>query len=281
MIAPRPTEEIVMRTNPVKAALKEGKIVYGSEVSRLRSPEVPRLYAAADFDFVFIDMEHSAFSLETVADLVLAARAADIVPLVRVPQAEYVWVARVLDLGAQGVIVPRVNTARQAADVVSWMRYPPLGIRGFACTAAQTDHRPVAPDAFMEASHRETLCVIQVERQEAVDNLDEMLSVPGVDVACLGYMDLSVDLGVPGQLEHPTMVQAVERLIAAADAHGVAPGIICPRLDAVARWMAAGMRFVSYATEFLLLQEAATAAARRLRGVERELPVEGVTRASV
>jgi hydroxycarboxylate dehydrogenase B len=203
-----------MRSNRVKALLKEGKNVYGSEVSRLRSPEVPRLYAAAGFDFVFIDMEHSAFSLETVADLVQGARMADIVPLVRVPQAEYVWVARVLDLGAQGIIVPRVNTARQAADVVSWTRYPPLGIRGFACTAAQTDHKAVAADAFIEASQRETLCVIQVERQEAVDNLEEMLAVPGVDVACLGYMDLSVDLGIPGQLEHPRMVQAVERLIA-------------------------------------------------------------------
>src|SRR5262249_26235851 len=116
-------------------------------------------------------------------------------------------------------------------------------------------------------------------RLEAVDNLEAMLAVPGVDVACLGYMDLSVDLGVPGQLEHPAMVQAVERLIAVADAHGVAPGIICPRLDAIARWMAAGMRFVSYATEFLLLQEAASAAARRLRGLERELPAKGGTHA--
>src|SRR5262249_23115938 len=103
------------------------------------------------------------------------------------------------------------------------------------------------------------------ERQEALDNLDEMLSIPGVDVACLGYMDLSVDLGVAGQLDHPRMVAAIERLIEAAEAHGVAAGFICPQMDAGPRWMGGGVRFVSYATESLLLQEAAATAVRRLR----------------
>jgi 2-keto-3-deoxy-L-rhamnonate aldolase RhmA len=105
--------------------------------------------------------------------------------------------------------------------------------------------------------------------------------VPSVDVACLGYMDLLVDMGIPVQLDHPRMVEAVERLIAVAEANGVAPGFIHPKLDVVARWLAAGMRFVSYATEFLLLQEAATTAARRLRGLERELPAKEVARAGV
>src|SRR5437870_5828580 len=105
-----------MKPNPVKAALRAGQIVLGSELSALRTPEVPRIYAAAGFDFVFIDMEHTPFSLETVAELVRSARQAGIVPIVRVPQAEYVWIARVLDNGAQGVIVPRVNDAQQVAD---------------------------------------------------------------------------------------------------------------------------------------------------------------------
>ena len=129
-----------MRTNPVKRALATGKAVFGSEISRLRSPEIARLYAAAGFDFVFIDMEHSAFGLETVSDIIAMARIAGIVPIVRVPQAEYAFVARVLDQGAQGIIVPRVNDPQCVRDIVSWMRYPPAGIRGFADTAPQTDH---------------------------------------------------------------------------------------------------------------------------------------------
>jgi uncharacterized oxidoreductase len=254
-----------MRPNPIKRALQAGQTVVGSEISRLRSAEIPRLYAAAELDFVFIDMEHSSFSLETVSDMVQAARGANIVPLVRVPQAEYAHVSRVLDVGAQGIIVPRVNRARQVRQVLSWMYYPPRGRRGFACRPEQTDDHLIEPDAFMEAIHRNTLCVIQIERQEALDNLDEMLAIPGVDVACLGYMDLSVDLGIAAQLEHPRMVAAIERLIAVCEANGVTAGIICPHLEAVQHWMAAGMRFVSYSTEALLLQEAAAAAVRRLR----------------
>jgi 2-dehydro-3-deoxyglucarate aldolase/4-hydroxy-2-oxoheptanedioate aldolase len=263
-----------MRPNPVKRALRAGQTVLGSELSRLRSPEVPRLYALAGFDFVFIDMEHSPFGLETTADMIQAARVAEIVPVVRVPQAEYAYVCRVLDQGAQGVIAPRVNTPQQVRDLVSWMRYPPQGIRGFACTPQQTDHRLVEPEVFIEAAHRETLCVIQIERTEALENLDEMLSIPGVDVACLGYMDLSVDLGIPGQLDHPTMVAAIDRLIAVSIKHGVAPGIICPQMNVVIRWMKAGMRFVSFATEAILLQEAAASAVRYLRSGAGETAIE-------
>jgi 2-keto-3-deoxy-L-rhamnonate aldolase RhmA len=270
-----------MRVNRVKSALKSGKSVIGSEVSRFRSAEVPRIYAASGLDFVFIDTEHSSFGVETVADMIAASRSADIVPLVRVPQAEYAWVARTLDLGAQGIIVPRVNTVRQVEEIVSWMRYPPLGIRGYACTAAQTDHRDVAPTKFIEAAQRETLCIIQIERREAMDNLDEMLSVPGVDVACLGYMDLSVDMGIPGDLEHPSMVAAVEKLIETAEAHGVAAGIIHPDMEVALRWMEAGMRWVSYSTEALMLQATASAAATRLRQAAAKQPVrEGGVRAN-
>ena len=259
-----------MRDNGVKQALRDGGIVFGSELSGLRSPEVARLYAAAGFDFVFIDMEHSPFSLETVADLVRAARQAGIVPIVRVPQAEYVWIARVLDNGAQGVIVPRVSTPAQVREIVSWTQYPPLGIRGYACTTSQSEGAEIAPKDFIERVHANTLLVIQIERQEGVDNLEEMLSIPGVDVACLGCLDLSVDLGVPGELNHPRMVEAIQRVVDVAESHGLASGIIVADMAMIDRWVGRGMRFVSYATDALLLREAAMHAVERLRSLKRE-----------
>ena len=213
-----------MKTNPVKQALAAGGVAVGSEIARLRTADIARIYAAAGFDFVFIDMEHACFSLETVADMIQTARTSGIVPIVRVPQAEYAFVARVLDAGAQGIIVPRVNTAKQVEQIVSWVRYPPEGVRGFACTTAQTDGLGIGIDEFMAAANRETLLVIQIERREAVDNLEAMLAIEGVDVACLGFMDLTVDLGLPGQLDHPIAVEAVQRLIDVADAHGIAQG---------------------------------------------------------
>lgn len=254
-----------MRTNPVKHALAAGKPVFGSEISRLRSPDVARLYAAAGFDFAFIDTEHSAFNLETVADIIAVCRIVGIVPIVRVPQAEYTFVARVLDQGAQGIIVPRVNDAQTVRDIVSWMRYPPQGIRGYADTAAQTDHQRVAADQLIATNNLETLCVIQIERRQALENLDEMLAVPGVDVACMGCMDLSIDLGIPGQIDHPTMVAAIQKVVDTAARHRVASGIIVGKMETVNRWVQAGMRFASYATESMLLQEGATAAVSRLR----------------
>lgn len=258
-----------MKPNPVKHALRAGRTVIGSEISRLRSPDIARIYAAAGFDFVFIDMEHSGFGIETVADMIQAARAADIVPLVRVPQAEYTFVARVLDAGARGIIVPRVNTPQTVEQLVSWTRYPPEGIRGFACNTAQTDGKTMSIDEFIGTANCETLLVIQIERREAVANLEEMLAIEGVDVACLGLMDLTVDLGIPGQIEHPSAVRAVQKLVDVAAANGVASGIISADATAIDGWAARGMRFISYATDEILLTRAAQEAVMRLRGMIR------------
>ncbi len=264
-IDPQQPAAACRQTNSVKQLLRDGKTAIGSEISRFRSPEVVRVYAQAGLDFVFIDMEHTCFSLETVADMIAVARGSGICPIVRVPQAEYSFVSRVLDSGAQGIIVPRVNTPDQVRQIVSWMRYPPYGIRGYACTANQTDGRAVEPEQFMSGVHQETLLVIQIERVEAMRNLAEMLAVDGVDVACLGYMDLSVDMGLPGQLEHPSVAENVQKIIDVAEANGLAAGIICPDMTAVTHWAKRGMRFVSYASEAILLERAAQEAADQLR----------------
>lgn len=264
-----------MRTNPVKIALKAGQTVLGSEVSGLHSVEVPRTYAEAGLDFAFIDMEHTSMGLETVATLVTAARHAGIVPIVRVPQAEYTWVARVLDNGALGIIVPRVNTPGEVEQIVSWTRYPPRGIRGFACTRAQSEGEAISPRDYIDWVDQQTLVVIQIERREALDNLEAMLSVPGIDVACLGYMDLSVDMGLPGEIGHPDMIAALDQVVEVANRKGLAPGIISPDIEVTKFWIGRGMRFVSYATDVLLLRSAAGQARADLRAAAMHAGREG------
>jgi 2-keto-3-deoxy-L-rhamnonate aldolase RhmA len=261
-----------MRTNAVKQALKEGRTVVGSEISRIRSSDVARLYAGAGFDFVFIDMEHSAYSMESVADMITVSRAAGIVPIVRVPQADYTLISRVLDQGAMGIMVPRVNTPEQVRDIISWMRYPPEGARGFAATMAQTDFEETAIETLMEANNHQTLCAIQIERKQALEELDEIMSFPGIDVACLGFTDLSIDLGIPGQIDHPRMVAITERAVHLAQKHNVAAGAIGLQLDTLELWAQKGMRFISYSNEVQLLQEAAAAAARRLKAAAAKKP---------
>jgi 2-keto-3-deoxy-L-rhamnonate aldolase RhmA len=260
----------LMRTNPVKQALKAGRTVIGSEISRLRSPDIARVYARAGFDFVFIDMEHSAYSMESVADMITAARTGGIVPIVRVPQADYTLISRVLDQGAMGIMVPRVNTPEQVRDIISWMRYPPDGARGFAATMAQTDFEDTSIESLMEANNHQTLCAIQIERKQALEELDEIMSFPGVDVACLGFTDLSIDLGIPGQIDHPRMVAITERAVHLAQRHNVAAGAIGLQLETLELWAQKGMRFISYSNEIQLLQEGAAAAARRLKAAAQK-----------
>ncbi len=254
-----------MQTNLVKAALSSGGFAIGSEISRMAHRDVCRIYAQADLDFVFIDMEHTSFTLESVAALIEAARTHGLVPLVRVPEAEYSFVSRVLDAGARGIIVPRVTRPETVADVVSWTRYPPQGVRGYAATVAQTEGVSVDAAEFIRANQQQTLVVIQIERVEAMQHLDAMLEIDGVDVACLGYMDLTVDLGIPGQIDHPLAIEQIEQVIHTSRKHGVAPGIIAPDLAVVRQWMERGMRFVSYATETILLEQAVRSASSVLQ----------------
>jgi len=258
----------------LKQKLLRGDVTVGTEISRFRSAEVANVYARAGLDWVFIDTEHTAFNRETVADMIRTARNAGIAPVVRVPQGEYAFVAGYLDLGAQGIIVPRVNTPEEVRNIVSWTRYPPHGIRGFACTPNQTDDHDMDPEAFIERNHAETLLAIQFERQEAIDNIEEMLSIDGVDVACLGYMDLSVDKGLVGQLEHPEMITAVERMIDVANEKGVAPGMIHPDEPVLGKWIERGMRFVSCATDAIHLERATRACAANLRQFKPAQPVQ-------
>ena len=183
--------------------------------------------------------------------------------------------ARVLDAGAQGVIVPRVNTPEEVEQIVSWVRYPPQGIRGFACNTAQAGTNPISAAEFVAHNNRETLLVIQIERREAIANLPEMLSIDGVDVACLGFMDLTVDLGIPGAVDHPQAVAAVEKLIREAVDHNVAAGIITADMNLLSTWAARGMRFLSYATEEIHLLRAVQATMMQLAPLRRDRSYQG------
>ena len=251
--------------NKVKSALQLGKTVIGSEASRFGVTDLVHVFAQAGFDFIFIDMEHTTFNLETVAQMIQVSRLLDTTPIVRVPDTEYHLVARVVDVGAQGIMIPRVNTPKQVEEIVSWLRYPPDGIRGYAQTSHQTNYKSLPAADFMAAMERETLLLIQIESKAALDNLDEMLSIPGIDVAVLGIMDLSVDLGIPGQINHPLMVESIEKVISVSQQYGTSSGIIAGDLEFVAGWGRKGMSFLSYSTGERILLDAATQSVQQLR----------------
>ena len=191
-----------LRKNLLKEALKNGQPQYGCGFGQLRSQEVLKLLAAAGFHWAFIDCEHGGFDLETVQDLCRIAPYVNFTPLVRVADLQYALVARALDVGAPGVIFPRVESPDLLAQAISWTKFPPAGVRGYGLTPVNYDYAAVTIPQAIEHYNQETMVVLQIETETALNRVDELLDVPGVDVVMIGPADLSVSLGV--QASSPT-----------------------------------------------------------------------------
>jgi 4-hydroxy-2-oxoheptanedioate aldolase len=233
-----------MQKNSVKQALAEGKVQLGTGFGQLRSPEIPRILAAAGFHWAFIDTEHGGFDLETVQDICRVARLVGLCPIVRVGDMQYTLVARALDCGAQGIIFPRVESPEVLEKAVSWTKFPPQGIRGYGLTPVQTDYEPLSFTQVIEHVNANTMVVFQIETKRAVDAREELLSVPGVDAVMMGPADLSISLGVPGEFQHPKMVEAMGAVVASCDCHGVAPGTQTRTPELARFWKDRGIRFL-------------------------------------
>lgn len=257
-----------MRENHTLNLLSKGDVAFGCAMQCYRSPEVARALAAAGFDYVFIDMEHGGFDFETVQDMIGAAARSGITPIVRVGELLYSLVSRLLDVGAQGIVFPRVEEPRLLEEALSWMKYPPLGKRGFGILPAYIDYEARPMSEVIAHMNANTLTVVQFETVPALERAEELLSLPGVDVAMVGPADLSIALDVPGDLEHPSMIEAIERLIVQANRHGVVPGIQTRTIEQARFWSDRGMRFVGAGGEHGLLLAKAREAVKTLREVK-------------
>ena len=231
----------------------------------LRQPSVMQLLANAGFDFVLIDTEHGPFGIESIADLSRAARQFGMTPIVRVPDLTYAHITQPLDGGAQGIMLPRVTNAGQVRETIQIMKYPPVGRRGSVLARGHTDFKGGSVSEMMADANKESMLVVQVETQQAVDNIDEILSVEGVDVALIGPNDLSIALGVPGKLDDPKLVAAVETMKKACDRHNVFPAIHMNDLERGSYWAKNGMRMVSMNSETGHLMKAGSEAVSALR----------------
>ena len=256
----------IVPPNRIRQKLSAGQTVIGTMLVEIRQPGIMTLLANAGFDFVLIDNEHGPFSVETIADLSRAARDAGVTPIVRIPELSYAHVAQSLDGGAQGIMLPRVIERAQVEECVRYMKYAPEGKRGAVLARGHTAFKAGPLVETLAAMNKETMLVVQVETKEALDRLDELLSVPGVDAALIGPTDLSLALGVGGQMEHPTLVTAIDATMAACARHKVAPAIHTNDVAMTTAWARKGMRLVSINSEVGLLTGAARAAITTIRG---------------
>ncbi len=251
--------------NRLRERLTAGQTVIGTMLVEIRQPGVMTVLANIGFDFVLIDNEHGPFSIESIADLSRAARDAGVTPIVRVPELTYALVTQALDAGAQGIMLPRVTGRAQVEDCVRFMKYPPEGKRGAVLARGHTRFRGGPLADVLAAMNRETFLIAQIETAEAVERLDDILTVPGLDAALVGPTDLSLALGVPGKMDDPKLVGAIERTLAACKTHGVIPAIHTNDTALTAAWARRGMRLVSINSEVGLLTAGGAAAVQAIR----------------
>jgi 2-keto-3-deoxy-L-rhamnonate aldolase RhmA len=253
--------------NAAKDRLAQNGLALGIGVRAMRGVEVARVMKTAGYDFLFIDLEHGATSVETAAAISVAALDAGICPMVRVPHGELALGTRCLDAGALGIVIPHVDTADEARAMADAFRFAPLGHRSIGGAYPQFGFASVPAQTVVSGLNEATLVVAMIETPRAVENVDAIAAVPGIDVLLMGTNDLCLEWGIPGQLESERVVGAVDAVVAACRKHGKWPGLggVYGR-ELMKRYVGRGMRFVLAGNDISMLLAAAQDQAAFARG---------------
>jgi 2-dehydro-3-deoxyglucarate aldolase/4-hydroxy-2-oxoheptanedioate aldolase len=263
-----------MKQNRFKQVLVDGKVAVGHMVVEFGTRGVARMLEAAGVDFVLVDTEHSGFSFADIANMMAWFKATTVAPFVRIPQIQYHFIARTLDAGALGIMVPNVKSGTEARAVVEAAKYAPLGRRGVSIGGANTDYIRVNPKEFMAYANENTTIICQIESQEGLDNLTEIATTPGVDVLWVGHFDLTQSLGIPAQFQHPKFLDALKSIVETARKHDLAAGIQPYGLAQAQEWMGMGFNVISYGGDLAVYVEAVTQAVVSVRKLARVDPSE-------
>jgi 2-dehydro-3-deoxyglucarate aldolase/4-hydroxy-2-oxoheptanedioate aldolase len=253
----------------LKAMSKTRSAKFGHFIVEFATPGIGHILKSAGCDFALFDLEHSGFHFETVKSVLRYFEAAKLPAIVRVPSKEYQHIARAMDMGAEGLMLPMVSTPDEARQIVHAMKYHPAGGRGVALQVAHDRYRPGAvADKLAAANNRSTL-FCQIETAAGAENADEIAAIEGVDALWVGHFDLSASLGIPGEFDHPDFKRAIDRTIAACKKHGKALGRLVPTVELGVELYQAGFDFICYSGDVWVLHNALTEAIGRLReGVE-------------
>jgi 2-keto-3-deoxy-L-rhamnonate aldolase RhmA len=257
-----------MRPDTLRHRLRERRPVIGTMLSVARTPEAMLLLAAAGFEFVVIDRQHGPFSDETVSSMICAAKSTLLCSLVRPRGSAPAELAQPLDMGAEGLMAPAINTREEAEAVVRAVRYQPLGQRSISLGQAHTGFRKVDPVEFTAWANRELLVLIQIESAQAVANCQELCSTPGLDGFVVGPGDLSHSLGLIGQPDHPRVEQAICDVLECGRRFGMVCGVYTSSLSVARRRLEQGFDLLIFGSDARLLRTAGETALAQLRGLD-------------
>lgn len=256
-----------MKPNKFQSSIAASGSAVGHMISDFGTRNIARIVASADLDFVMLDMEHTGFDTERIADLCAWFRATGIAPMVRVPQGLYHFCARTLDVGALGIMVANVETPEQAKQIVDAAKYAPLGRRGVALGGAHNDFVMPDPVEYFRYANENTTLVAMIESPIGLRNLDAIAATPGIDVLWVGHYDLTQAMGIPAQFDHPDFLAALTAVTAAARRHGKQAGIQPGRMEDAERWSAMGFNVLSWSIDYAVYRAALIDGAAGLRRI--------------
>ena len=236
-----------MRT--IKQLLKEKELVVGLMIQHLCYPWVAKLYADAGSDFIYIEAEHMLFNGADLGNFILISRLCGLPVVAKSSYLDRSSICKLLDAGVAGIQLPMSESADQLEQVVNFTKFPPVGSRASCPGIGNTDYEPVDMQPWLQQANEETTVIAHIESRAGLNHIDEILSVPGVDIMYIGTYDLSVSLGYPCQFDHPEIVAAYERLFGAAKEHGKILGMGAMNFQDAKPWIKKGVRFIETSGE--------------------------------
>ena len=241
--------------NKVKRMLRLGEVVYGPILQALSSVTMIRLLARAGFDFVYLDMEHGPFDYESLAELCPVCVDVGLIPIVRPPSQQPYQLARILDCGAMGLLVPHVESVEQADSILKSIKYHPLGQRGYSSQGAHTAYQKLPTRKYMDWANQEILVGFLIESMKGVQQLDEILSKPGVDWIVIGRGDLSQDMGIPGEINSPAIQATVEACFQICRRRKIPFGILVSDHESALHWIKQGAQMINYGSDITIFTD--------------------------
>ena len=253
-----------MKKNNLKKVLKEGKNVFGPFM-KFTDPAAVEIMGFAGFDFVIIDAEHGPISMQSAQNMIRAAESVNITPIIRVANNDEALILRALDIGAQGIEIPQINSKSQAIKAVKSVKYSPQGERGVCRYVRAANYSSMDKFKYFKSANNETMIIAHIEGVEGINNLDEILSVPGIDVIFIGPYDLSQSLGIPGEVNNPLVTEKMKEVVLKCKENKVSVGTFADDIKTAKFWVSLGVQYMSFSVDVGILYEATKQIVKKLK----------------
>lgn len=250
-----------------KKRMAEKQIIYGTMLSEVCMPNIIRVLKVCGFEHCIIDCEHGYFDYTGVANLIAVANLVELPAIVRIPKIDRECILKYMEMGADGLLIPMTSSACDVEKVVEFSKYLPLGKRGIATNRAHTGYNPGNLSEYMKKANEDTIIIAQIESAQGIENIEEILRVQGLDGVVIGPNDMSLEMGILGQYNHPMMQEAIQTVSVAAQAAGRWSGIISANKSLLKQCAALGMQFMSWNSEIGMISESGKEALKILRAL--------------